>query len=124
MKNCPYCQKEFSDKGLSLHIWKIHQKQVAAQKYFAEEGRRIEAQVHAEVEAKKREFALIEKRQKLSDELQSLANDIENEWKPLQNCSLCGNPWENHKSDCPFATKTSTLNEFIDFMTILMGGQQ
>ena len=125
MYKCPYCGKELrSARGLAPHLRYSKCKEKAIKRQFEEQGRQIEAQVHAMVEAKKREFAQIEKRQNMSLEMQRLANDIENEWKPLMNCSLCGRPWENHADDCPFKQTRSTFDEFLDFMTILMGGQQ
>ena len=124
MKTCPYCEEEFSDKGLSLHIWKVHKRQVEVKKYFAEEDRRISAQVHAEVVAKKREFAVRDRTEQLHNEMQQLADDIENSWKPLQNCSLCGQSWDAHADGCPMKQTKSTFDEFLDFMTTLLGGSQ
>ena len=120
-KQCQYCGREFPALGLSLHQRRAHKELVEAKKYWEEEGRRIDAQVHAEVEAKKREIARSEQRRKMSLEIQQLANDIENEWKPLTVCNVCGGTWDNHKEDCIFNTqKKGVFDEILDFATNIL----
>lgn len=112
---------------MSLHIWKSHQKQLEAKRIFEEQERQIDAQVHAMVMAKKREFALVEQRQRASLELQKLANDIEHSYDSLSKCGICGQSWEAHRADCPMNVKRSTFDEILDFATnvlsLFTGGQ-
>jgi hypothetical protein len=117
VKTCKYCGEQFSNRGLPLHIYRAHKKQVEAKRQFEEQGRQIDAQVHAMVEAKKREFAF-------HDEIQKLADDIENSYKPLMTCNVCGGTWDNHADSCPFKQKTSSFDQFIDFMIAILGGGQ
>jgi hypothetical protein len=124
MKACKYCGREFPERGLPLHMARAHPKQLEARKVFAKQEAEINAQVHEMVENKKRELALAERRQRLSDELQSLANDIENSYKPLTICNQCGGTWDNHKVDCPFKQTSSDFDQFLDFMIALLGGSQ
>ena len=120
MYKCPYCGKELrSVRGLAPHLRYSNCKERAIKRQFEEQGRQIEAKVHAMVEAKKKEFAR-------SEELQKLADDIENSFQPLTVCGLCGNPWSNHKENCPLNKRKNTADEFLDFITnilLIAGGQ-
>ena len=118
MYKCPYCGKELrSARGLAPHLRYSNCKEKAIRRQFEEQGRQIDAQVHAMVEAKKREFAR-------SEALQQLATSYENMYKPLSVCALCGNPWDSHKDDWPMKQKSSDFDQFIDFMITLLGGSQ
>ena len=122
MYKCPYCGKELrSARGLAPHLRYTKCKEKAIKRQFEEQGRLIDAQVHRMVVVKQREFALIEQRQKMSLEIQQLADDIENEWKPLTVCNVCGGTWDNHKEDCIFNTqKKGVFDEILDFATNIL----